>query len=840
MNERMSERGKTMIQPSAVLRPAGSAAQPTSAVADRRQRRQRYLIVSAIGCVVAMGLAAWVVTDIFSQANSEDVHALGVYRSHEAAVRGLALSFDGSLAASGDDSGTLRLWDPRDRGEPGKSLAASGPIQTMALSLDGKRLASAGSSSTNHDGRIQLWNTDRAEPGDTLEDPKHKPVTCLVFYPTGSHLLSGSRDGRILLWDLNSKKIERQATVEPASVTSLAVTPDGLQFLSGDSSGVLRLWQMASGREVCRLSGHQGAVQSLAVAPLGSRALSCGADGTLRLWNLEGQRELACWQAIEGETPLSIAYSPGGTRALATYASGTVRIWSTSEGVALETFTGHQQPACCAAFFPSSLVALTGSHDHTIRYWQTVPGELEAKQAELARDNVRRQAEKLRKFAGQIELGQQLLDEKKFKPALAEFREAGLLVGNQSLEYRKIHEQADRLAATIEAGESFERHVKLADAAVKNHDYAEAMRQFDLARSAVRGRNDMQDLAIQAERGYNQCALITETKAVLKNLEVTDKSLEFKELAPTEHLLDHGKSFTFLLTAGNDSTMAVSSTPLMWTIDLKTRVPFPKAEVNLKTELVHLGSGETVAVVEHTFVPGKTEQHFSSEAAPPASGWLAGTYELRSSLTTIEGAQPVGQPQQFPLGVVRWKESFFEVEPAKLIENDFKLPTKIQLAYGDGVIVKAEGIVAPAPVQLYRELLANVKIAEPVPAKPEGIPWSNDALRQHKYPVVDIKSNFSALLMRIGKEGIWLPYQTKFWPLPAPAAGEIELSINSVLPPTPTTGIARRALTKEDRSYWAPNCGVFKVTVLHATFDFPKPLTFYEKGALLVMRFKNY
>jgi WD40 repeat protein len=76
---------------------------------------------------------------------------------HTNAIVRVAFSLDGTLLASGDASGIVKLWDMATGAELREMLGHSADITTMAFSPDGATLASG-----DWHGTVVLWNVGAA------------------------------------------------------------------------------------------------------------------------------------------------------------------------------------------------------------------------------------------------------------------------------------------------------------------------------------------------------------------------------------------------------------------------------------------------------------------------------------------------------------------------------------------------------------------------------------------------------------------------------------------------------------------------------------------------------
>ena len=126
-------------------------------------------------------------------------------------------------------------------------------------------------------GRLQSF--DIPEIQRLLQQAKQNQTVWL--HPLKSSLISPG--GRLL----------RILTGHSDSVNAIAITPDGKQMVSGSEDGVLKVWDLETGKQLLTLSGHSKLVTAIAISPDNKRVISASEDGTLRVWDLSQGKELS-------------------------------------------------------------------------------------------------------------------------------------------------------------------------------------------------------------------------------------------------------------------------------------------------------------------------------------------------------------------------------------------------------------------------------------------------------------------------------------------------------------------------------------------------------------------
>jgi hypothetical protein len=119
----------------------------------------------------------------------------------------VAFSADGRALASaaGHEAPTVKLWDVKTGRLLCECIGHTAGIQALALSPDGRTVASAGWDET-----VRLWEAASGRERGRFKGQDYL-VTGLAFSPDGRSLASGGADSTVLVWDVTGRMAARPA-----------------------------------------------------------------------------------------------------------------------------------------------------------------------------------------------------------------------------------------------------------------------------------------------------------------------------------------------------------------------------------------------------------------------------------------------------------------------------------------------------------------------------------------------------------------------------------------------------------------------------------------------------
>ena len=140
-------------------------------------------------------------------------------------------------------------------------------------------------------------------------------------------------------------RLIRTLTGHSDSAHAVAVTPDGKHVISGSSDNTLKVWNLETGEEKFTLTGHGDSAHAVAVTPDSKHVISGLWDSTLKVWNLETGQEMSTLTG-HSDSVRAVAVTPDGKQVISGLRDKTLKVWNLKTGQEKFTLTGHSNSVC--------------------------------------------------------------------------------------------------------------------------------------------------------------------------------------------------------------------------------------------------------------------------------------------------------------------------------------------------------------------------------------------------------------------------------------------------------------------------------------------------------------
>lgn len=206
-------------------------------------------------------------------------------------LTGLAMTHDSPLyslapmehgAVSGDENGTVKLWDFRTRKEVLRSKRFDEFVSSFHTNED-KHLIVASSG----EGTIQSWDLRMNKP-DIQSEVYSSELNALAVVREGTKLVVGSGEGILYLFNQGEYGYHSdQFPGHPDSINSLLAVTDTV-VLSGCEDGAVRAFHLYPHRFIGQVGHHEGEmpVEKMDVSEAGDIVASIGHDQRVKFWNI--------------------------------------------------------------------------------------------------------------------------------------------------------------------------------------------------------------------------------------------------------------------------------------------------------------------------------------------------------------------------------------------------------------------------------------------------------------------------------------------------------------------------------------------------------------------------
>ncbi|ACB73648.1 WD40 repeat domain-containing serine/threonine protein kinase [Opitutus terrae] len=215
---------------------------------------------------------------------ASDDAAITVAPVEDPLLTAVGVSTNKGFAVVGTESGRVQAWDLTTGAAvpTAARLHLGSAVQAAAVSSDGRLVAAS-----TWDARLQL-----ASPDGVVDLPTHAfRVTSLCFLRSARLLVGGTERGRMIVWDVASRRRIAEFQAHSADIATLVASPDQTRVFSGGADGLVIVWMTASWRWLAAWSVElRGAdkrhpVYRLDMDPTGSWLVAMTDDGGLQRWD---------------------------------------------------------------------------------------------------------------------------------------------------------------------------------------------------------------------------------------------------------------------------------------------------------------------------------------------------------------------------------------------------------------------------------------------------------------------------------------------------------------------------------------------------------------------------
>jgi eukaryotic-like serine/threonine-protein kinase len=248
----------------------------------------------------------------------------------EGILTALSVSEDEKWVATGDSSGSVRIWDTIN-GRMLYQLKGNARITALTFSPDRSQLVFS-----DADNNIHLWNPAMGK--EDLFPKRHgRGIHSLIFSSSGDLIYSGSYDFQILIWGLDGKTSGKLTTNK--MLNDIALSSDNRYLVAAMNDSTIGAWDLAANGKAKEISLPSLATDftSIAFLPNDDNFITGSKDGYVRFWSLSGGPPL--WETLSTQETgtvrgtnqvRTLAISDSGLQFAVMLENGMVDIWNTA------------------------------------------------------------------------------------------------------------------------------------------------------------------------------------------------------------------------------------------------------------------------------------------------------------------------------------------------------------------------------------------------------------------------------------------------------------------------------------------------------------------------------
>lgn len=163
-------------------------------------------------------------------------------------------------------------------------------IKELAFSQNGKLLASCDWSFFSKPKPIYVWNIDSLNLFRILKGHEGN-VNSVIFLSDNNTIISGSDDGTIKIWDIESNKLlltlihEKLTGKQNYKINSLSISNNNELLATAADNKRLKIWDLQKQKLVTTLQSHNSSIEFVSFSPNNKFLCTSSIDNEIKIWD---------------------------------------------------------------------------------------------------------------------------------------------------------------------------------------------------------------------------------------------------------------------------------------------------------------------------------------------------------------------------------------------------------------------------------------------------------------------------------------------------------------------------------------------------------------------------